>query len=147
MTDKWYSDEFRDKKENKSHGNSDFPVAVYSAYFRANPAFEEGADYYFFNAHWHEEFELFYLRTGECKFCIDGICYELRAGEAIFVPSNAIHWCFRSDNKQDSEYEILVFHPSILTGRGIDAVDSNIFCNVVITAFCQGTVSENTVAN
>ena len=124
MTQNRYSEEFREKKENKSHGSSSFPAAVYSAFFKENPAFEEGAEFYFFNAHWHEEFEMFYLRTGECKFCIDGNCYVLHEGDAIFVPSNSIHWAYRTSCRKDSEYEIFVFHPAMLTGRGIDAVDT-----------------------
>lgn len=131
MAERHNTEKFRDKKENKSHGNSSFPAAAYSAFFRANPAFEEGADFYFFNAHWHEEFEIFYLRSGECNFCIDGKCYMLQEGEAIFVPSNSIHWAYRTSCRYDSEYEIFVFHPSMLTGNAMDVIDTKYVSAVI----------------
>lgn len=145
MSEKTYAEQFRDKKENKSHGSSSFPAAAYSAYFKENPAFEEGAEFYFFNAHWHEEFEVFYLRAGECSFCIDGTCYKLHAGDAIFVPSNSIHWAYRTSCRFDSEYEIFVFHPSLLTGHGIDEVGAKYVSPVINGELLLETIFSNRV--
>lgn len=118
-------------KETKPHGSSSFPIAAYHAFFPENHAFSDDAAYYLFNAHWHEEFELCYLPYGNCTFCIDGKCYSLQEGDAILVPSNALHWAYKLGCRTPSAYTALVFHPSMFTGYASDAVNTKYVSPVI----------------
>ena len=62
---------------------------------------EEPKDFYFSNdvhkaknsvtQHYHEIYEIYYLKSGCCNYFIDDTLYELRAGDIVFIPNGIIH--------------------------------------------------------
>ena len=63
-------------------------------------------------AHWHDDVELIYIRSGEMIYNINGNIVALYPGEGIFVNSRQIHYGF-SDHKE-CDFLCIVFNPSIL---------------------------------
>lgn len=62
--------------------------------------------------HYHNEFEIYYLTKGTCKFLIDEITYELTEGDIAIVPPGIIH----NTNYENYEYSrnLLCFPESTL---------------------------------
>ena len=42
--------------------------------------------------HYHNEMELFYMESGELDMYIEDALYHLKAGDAIFIPPNQLHY-------------------------------------------------------
>jgi quercetin dioxygenase-like cupin family protein len=41
--------------------------------------------------HWHAQPELYYILEGEGRLEVDGVAYQVRKGDAIYVPGDALH--------------------------------------------------------
>ncbi|MBQ9071183.1 MAG: helix-turn-helix domain-containing protein [Clostridia bacterium] len=41
--------------------------------------------------HYHENFEIYYLKEGKCRYFIDGSFYEVVAGDIVCIPGGTIH--------------------------------------------------------
>lgn len=41
--------------------------------------------------HYHNSFEIYYLKNGNCNYFIDNRLYELKAGDIVLIPSGVIH--------------------------------------------------------
>lgn len=79
----------------------DFPIGLFSQtiYF----------DYF----HHHIEYELFYLDTGKCVFCIDNSEHHISAGTVIFIEPGISHLVKAEPDCSDFHYHALVFDPAV----------------------------------
>ncbi len=100
-------------KEDRRHGTPQFPFAVYAMDCQAGVVLDN---------HWHDEVEFLWVVEGEATFQIGMADYELKAGEAIFVPGGEVHGGFSSDGSACS-YRAMVFHLDWL-GDGLDNISS-----------------------
>ena len=58
-------------------------------------------DYYFHKAilrkgsestqHYHDNYEIYYMKEGKCRYFIDGSFYDVEAGDTVFIPEGVIH--------------------------------------------------------
>lgn len=96
------------RKELKDHGNYAFPVNVSE---ESIAAYERGI----FLWHWHKEVELTWIMSGEMEYRVNNEIYEMKAGEALFGNSNAMHAGFQKDG-YECQYLSITFHPRFLYG-------------------------------
>jgi AraC-like DNA-binding protein len=68
------------------HGTHAFPVALYSYDYHT------GTDFYFY-PHYHDEFEFFYVDSGDSVLWVNTRPYPMYAGDVLIIPSSAIHSC------------------------------------------------------
>ena len=83
--------------EKKQHGTVDFPFEYHQVDFR-HPRYE--MDY-----HWHAEYELIRVLSGELMMTLDEKKLLVKAGEAVFIHGGILH----SGIPDNCVYECLVF--------------------------------------
>ena len=66
-----------------------------------------------FLAHWHQEIELVYLRSGSARFCINEHNFTARAGDLVLIDTGDIHYSDSSEMK--NELDFLIFDPSVVS--------------------------------
>ncbi len=93
--------------EKGHHGTRMFPVEYYDCVYPINLA---GLP-----VHWHEEFEITYVRKGSCTYLIDLIPCQVKEGDFLFLPSGMLHGIPEGDLKL-LETDSFVFHPGMLGG-------------------------------
>ena len=69
--------------EKNRHGSAVFPVEYYDCVYPAGLA---GLP-----VHWHEEFEITYVRGGECTYLIDLEPVPVQEGDFLFLASGVLH--------------------------------------------------------
>lgn len=71
------------------------------------------AEYNMYNYHIHQEFEIYYLVSGERKYFIDNNIYTVQAGNLVLVDASEIH---KTGNigKQSHERTVIYFNYSFL---------------------------------
>ncbi|WP_373230463.1 helix-turn-helix domain-containing protein [Cohnella sp.] len=94
------------QRENRLHGNPQFPLAVY---LQERKAFEPILD-----NHWHEEAEFLWIVSGQAIFQIGLATFELHAGEGIYIPCGEVHGGYSLENSPCT-YVAMVFHLDWLT--------------------------------
>ncbi len=90
------------KYEKALHGNQKYPVAIYSE------------DTYGAQAHYHKEYEIYYLSKGSITLGIDGYERKITAGEVVFIDPYTEHSYFKTG--EDFHYYALLFDSNILGG-------------------------------
>ncbi|WP_294151690.1 AraC family transcriptional regulator [uncultured Clostridium sp.] len=96
----------RSNEELQPHGTPSFPCAGYAS------AYTDGAE----DAipwHWHAEFEVIYIKSGNLKLQIPEKTFHLKQGEGIAVNSNILH---SAAAKPYCELQSFVFNPLFITG-------------------------------
>lgn len=63
--------------------------------------------------HLHPEMELFYLESGSLDFFIEDTTYSMKAGDAIFIPPNLLHYA-NCTSTSDGVFRALVFSPDFV---------------------------------
>ncbi|MFA7109613.1 MAG: AraC family transcriptional regulator [Sphaerochaetaceae bacterium] len=89
-------------KENRQHGTFSFPIA----YYRLSP---ENPRYKMI-LHWHFENEIIKVESGTIDIFVEGKKYELKSGDVLFVPGEAVH----KGIPHDCVYECVVFDLKLL---------------------------------
>ena len=102
-------EEKRQYLEKNRHGTSIFPAEYYHCVYPAGLA---GLPF-----HWHEEFEVTYVRKGRCTYLIDLAPCQVQEGDVLFLPSGVLHGIPEGKTRM-LETDSVVFHPSMLGGRG-----------------------------
>ena len=69
--------------ENKQHGTLNFPVAYYFV--------DSKQSSYSMPLHWHKEWELIYMVSGEASFIINGEEYTAKEGEVVLMRGGTLH--------------------------------------------------------
>ena len=96
---------YSELNENKKHGETDFPIQYYRVF--------EDYYQYIMPLHWHKEFEILRVLSGELELYINNVRYSMIAGDIAFIGCGMLH---RGDPK-DCVYECLVFDMNMLFGR------------------------------
>ena len=63
--------------------------------------------------HWHDDVEFLVVTSGSLICDVNGEAVHLECDEGIFINSRQVH-DIRSENRQDSEYIVVRFHPMLL---------------------------------
>ncbi len=106
--------------ETYPHGTRFFPLGVHKTVVPPNYSLGDNA-YNILYSHWHPEFELLYLSRGDCVFVINGKELPMSAGDAVFVPSGALHSAYRTKNNSESAFYAVVFS-KLLLGDPADVI-------------------------
>lgn len=87
--------------ENIQHGTASFNYAVY----------KHGPQHYgyAFTPHWHEEYELVYVKKGNFHFLINGQYFHVKEGQALLIDQYAIHMFPDFQNHCNGEYISYLF--------------------------------------
>ncbi len=112
----------RSHQEQKAHSSALIPHSYYRGVM---------PDYYpEITRHWHQEFELFLLLEGECCFLCGSRSFMAGTGDIILVQPNEIHAVCPCQDKR-AVFDILVFHPRILTGGVEDRMYIDFFAALI----------------
>jgi len=76
----------------------------------------------FIPSHWHREIEVFCLLSGTARVTIDGAQYDVKAGDGLFINSEALHAFNFSQGRM--EYRSFVFDAGIVAGAPGSVFDS-----------------------
>lgn len=63
--------------------------------------------------HFHSHCELFYLRTGQCAYCVNGLYYHLSAGDLMLIAPGDKH-STRYEGLVNCERIVVFYHPEVL---------------------------------
>lgn len=96
-------------RENKIHGETNFPLAQYSYYCDEEHELD---------CHWHEEMEFLMVTEGSGNFKIGMVEYVVKKGEAIFINSGEIHVGYALNG--NCSFEAVVFDASLLYNNDIN---------------------------
>lgn len=104
--------EYKNFKENTTHGNSMLPFVKY---FSSIPSY-----FPFYPLHWHEEFEIIYIKSGQGSISVNLTHYTVNTGDILFITPGLLHSIgqFETDYM---EYDTLVFHINMLISYPSDA--------------------------
>jgi len=91
-------------RELQVHGDLAFPCAVYESKNLGFPW------------HWHDEFEMIYIRSGSLVIAAGSERFDVSAGDAVFINASIPHALFPNDQRGYEEYDI-VFHPRLIYGN------------------------------
>lgn len=86
-------------KETKQHGRIDFPFALYRGQI---PEYLRG-----FPIHWHKDFEIIYIYSGEGSIRISSTSYKALPGDIFLIPPETVHEIRQSNNLPMVYYNIL----------------------------------------
>ena len=95
---------YREYKEIKVHGSSDFPFEYYLV--------DKNHPHYVMPLHWHTNFEVIHVISGKLLLYLDNVEYKLETGDVAFVGCGAMH---RAE-PENCVYECAVFDLSIISG-------------------------------
>ncbi|MFC5649092.1 helix-turn-helix domain-containing protein [Paenibacillus solisilvae] len=104
-------------KENRVHGHSLLPIAVYEVQCNAG---EKG-----FDLHWHKEAEWLMVVQGEVLFQIDTEYFTVQAGEALYVDSGDIHAALEASRTSSAVFYAIVLDLNWLSSSSFDTVQRN----------------------
>lgn len=103
---------FAEYIETKRHGSPDFPIEYYHV--------SEGNFQYVMEAHWHKEFEIIRVVSGEFNLYLNGEEYLLSDGDVAFIGCGCLH----RGEPRNCVYECLVFDLNMLKRQQNDAAES-----------------------
>ena len=97
--------------------------------------------------HHHDFFELYYLRSGEMNYIIDGQRYVLRPGNLLFIAPDQFH---RPDVMVTSNFErfVLWIHPAFMTSalEHLPGLSADLFSGACISNFlCPDEMQRETL--
>lgn len=81
-------------------------------------------------AHYHNEMEFLYLNEGKISFFVEGHKYEMRPGDAIFIPPGLVHSALKADG-QTCDFDAVVFSAKWLWGD--DTIEKNLYADKIET--------------
>lgn len=102
--------DFADLKENRAHGEFDYPVAVYLNNLK--DLYDHSVSW-----HWHEEIEIVLVKEGKAIFSANDNSFELTEGQGLFLNRNVLHSMHPCEGENCIFYS-LVFHLSIIAPLG-----------------------------
>ena len=94
---------YTEYEELKQHGSPDFPIQHYFV----DPSFPR----YIMPLHWHNEFEMIYIKCGHLKIFLNNIEYTANEGDIIFIGGGTLH---RAEPTDGCVYECVVFDLKML---------------------------------
>ncbi len=94
------------RRELQAHGSADFPAA---AYYSVRDNTEMSAVQW----HWHSEFEILHIKSGQCRVQVPGEEHTLTEGTIAVINSNTLHY---ATGDPLFELESFVFSHLLITG-------------------------------
>lgn len=70
-----------------------------------------GVDEEFQALHWHQEFEICYIKNGSGKYLINGTVYPFSKGDIFMISNNDIHLCY---DESDLIMQVVMFSQDII---------------------------------
>ncbi len=116
-------------EEQREHGRDGFPFAIYHVDYQDYQDHTVGI-------HWHEEFEFNLVLSGEIEARIDGECYHMKAGDGIFINSNALHTTNSLSPKGAVQQYSILFLPDFIA-----ASNTSIFRTSIAPILLQNQLS------
>lgn len=110
--------EYETYQEKKPHGSPDFP---YTTYLCSIPL-----DFTSVPLHWHDEFELIYIKKGSGLVTADLTACPVRAGMIVLILPGQLH-SIQQLGSSSMEYENIIFHPNLLLAKQTDDCTRNFF--------------------
>jgi AraC-like DNA-binding protein/quercetin dioxygenase-like cupin family protein len=98
--------------EKIQHGSEAFNFAIYDSF--------ENYGSSYFPSHWHTEFEINYVQSGEIIFIVAGKETLVKANEIIFINQHAIHSAYSSS--PNAKYISILFGESLLSSGFSDII-------------------------
>lgn len=114
----------KDKRELVAHGSEEFPLAIYNYSGSDNTPLD------IVPWHWHEEFEVLYIKRGSAVLQIPGEEVVLGEGETAVINANTLHYI------KGNPFLILqsmVFSPLLIAGDKRSAIFKR-YINPIITS-------------
>lgn len=111
-------EEFLKLKEDRQHGNFLLP---YVWYYTSIPSF-----YINYPMHWHDEFEIIYIKKGKMNLNLNLNNDVVSAGDIVFIKPKALHG-FGQYKSESVETVTLVFSLSMLNAQITDACSMKYF--------------------
>ncbi len=118
---------FSDYNEGKQHGTAEFPFEYYFV--------EPNNPQYIMNPHWHKEFEIIRVISGNFDVHLGNMGYCLSKGDIMLVECGILH----RGEPENCVYECLVFDLNMLRRRQNDIINS------LITPIINGNNSINRI--
>ncbi len=104
--------EYESYQENINHALEDFP---YNTYLCSIPL-----DFTEVPLHWHDEFEIIYIKKGGGEVTVDFRTYSVQGGDLIFVRPGQLH-SIAQKGDESMEYENILFSPDLVLSKKDDA--------------------------
>ncbi len=111
-----------DYHESILHGFEGFPLGIHHQYYPS------GSIHWLYS-HWHDEYEIFYLIKGNLRFLYNQECFEIHAGDIVFISPEIIHGAEALD-ADGFEFIALVFKESFIAN-----IDEYIYSQYVLPLF------------
>lgn len=103
--------EYENYEEKKTHGEDSFP---YITYLCTIPL-----DFTSVPTHWHNEYEIIYIKKGGGVISLDLEYHDVKAGDIILIVPGQLHSIEQKDN-ETMEYENIIFGADILMNKHND---------------------------
>lgn len=114
--------EYENYEEKKTHGNNAFP---YVTYVCSIPI-----DFTCVPNHWHNEFEIIYIKKGKGLISIDLDYYEVKEKDIILILPGQLH-SIEQDSINVMEYENMIFSMDLLESRHNDVCYDTYFSPMI----------------
>ena len=110
--------EYENTQELKTHGNPDFPFNIYLCSIPL--------DFTAVPAHWHNDMEIIYIKTGTGIISVDLEGYPVQKGDIILIAPWQHHAIDQYQNTS-MEYENIIFQLNMLISSGNDLCSDQFF--------------------
>ncbi len=110
--------EYENYEEKKTHGESQFPYVTYCCSIPI--------DFTCVPNHWHNEFEIIYIKKGKGLISIDLDYYEVKEKDIVLILPGQLH-SIEQEGINGMEYENMIFSPDLLVAKHYDICNNNYF--------------------
>lgn len=123
--------EYENYHEEKIHGELEFP---YNTYLCSIPLDFENVP-----LHWHDEFEIVYIKKGAGHIIVDFKDYTVKAPSIVLILPGQLH-SIEQYNDFSMEYENIIFSPSMLMPIKVDSTKEEFLEPLILGKFTVPTV-------
>jgi AraC-like DNA-binding protein/mannose-6-phosphate isomerase-like protein (cupin superfamily) len=113
--------EYENYEEKKTHGEDEFP---YITYLCTIPL-----DFTSVPTHWHNEYEIIYVKKGQGVISLDLEYHDVKAGDIILIVPGQLH-SIEQKADETMEYENLIFGADIIANKHNDYCYTNFFSSL-----------------
>lgn len=113
--------EYENYEEKKTHGEEAFP---YITYLCTIPL-----DFTSVPTHWHNEYEIIYVKKGQGTVSLDLEYYDVKAGDIVLIVPGQLHSIEQKAN-ESMEYENIIFGADVIASKHNDYCYNNFFSSL-----------------
>ena len=113
--------EYENYEEKKTHGEEAFP---YITYLCTIPL-----DFTSVPTHWHNEYEIIYVKKGQGTVSLDLEYYDIKAGDIVLIVPGQLHSIEQKAN-ESMEYENIIFGADVIASKHNDYCYNNFFSSL-----------------